>query len=321
MKARLRQIIGGVLVIGGVLAIMLGCPVAAAQTTPSDPKPAATVDPNESAVVQSLEVVGHYPGPPLWTVRQGDGEVVVLGGLSPLPHSLEWNSHRLERLMDGAKLVLLPPTGKVGLFDGLYMIAHLGDLRLGGGKTLWDTISPDERRRFEALMEAAHTQPRRYEHMKPLVAAAILNGDLVKAMGFSSAKPGTTVKRLAEAHGVRVRAEGGLSLIDAFRTITRMPDEAGARCLSDTLDRMERLRQNGSRAAEAWAVGDLRLTRAYRSDTLNACAAGSPGLQAIGEAMTREFTAAIRRALAGGDVRSPWSISGFCSAPTACSTG
>src|SRR5579875_2918426 len=82
-----------------LLTALLGAAPALAQTsaTPGAPSPPASVAPrsDESAVVQELEVVGRRPGPALWRVTRGDSEVVIVGGLSPLPHSLHWNETRV----------------------------------------------------------------------------------------------------------------------------------------------------------------------------------------------------------------------------------
>ncbi len=278
--------------------LLLGLMGAGQAPAPAAPPPP---DPTESAVVQELEVVGHFPGPPLWTVRRGQGEVVILGGLSPLPHSLEWNSVRLERLMGGADLVLLPPTGRLGPLDLVYVLFHQGDLNLPRGQTLWDRLTPDERRRFDNLRTQAKTEPKRYERMKPAVAGIILTADFEKAAGLASAKPGSTVKRLADAHHIRTRPEGGIPVADVFRAVVRMNDQEGAVCLNAILDEVDRLASQARPLSEAWAVGDLKTVKAeYLASGVERCLAGQPGLKAFAEKVTRDATASIDAALNRG---------------------
>ncbi len=263
--------------------------------------PVAAPDPNESAVVQELEVVGRYPGPPLWTVRRGAGEVVVMGALSPLPHMLEWNSHRLERLMDGAQEVLLPPTGRVGPLDVVYILFHAGDFRLPAGRTLWDEITPEQRRRFDSLRLQAKTDAKRYEKLKPVLAGLTLAGDFEKAAGLSSAKPGSTVKRLAEAHHLRTREEGGIPVIDLFRAGAKMDAAANRACLDAELTETEHDASRARPLADAWANGDLKAVKAELGvDSVNACLAGTAGLQGFIDKLTRDAAGSIDAALKRG---------------------
>lgn len=285
----------GLRLLAPLLLVLMGA--AQAPAPPAAPPP----DPTESAVVQELEVVGHYPGPPLWSVKRGQGEVVILGGLSPLPHSLEWNSHRLERLMDGADLVLLPPTGRLGLLDLGYVLFHQGDLYLPHGASLWDKLTPEQRRRFDNLRLQAKTETKRYERMKPAIAAITLTADFEKAAGLASAKPGSTVKRLAETHHIRTRPEGGIPVADVFRAVVKMGDQEGSACLDAILDEVDRMAARARPLSDAWANGDLKTVKAeYFEGGIDRCVAGQPGLQAFAEKLTRDATNSIDAALGRG---------------------
>src|SRR5688572_14036097 len=59
-----------------------------------------------SAVVEALEVTARAPGPALWRAKRGESEVVILGGVTPLPHSLVWDQVRVDRALDGAQELL-----------------------------------------------------------------------------------------------------------------------------------------------------------------------------------------------------------------------
>jgi hypothetical protein len=281
--------------------LMLGAAPPPPAAPPPAPAPAAA-DPNESAVVQELvEVVARYPGPALWTVHRGAGEVVVMGGYRPLPHMLEWNSHRLERAIDGAQVVLLPPTGRLGPLDLVYILFHAGDLALPGKQKLWDRLTPEERARFDDLSRQAKTDEKRYEKLKPAIAAMILDADFDKAAGLASAKPGSTVKELADKYRVPTRAEGGIPVGDVFRAVTKMDDAADRVCFDALLSTIERDAQRGRPLAEAWAKGDVRTLKAemLAGDPIYRCIAGS-GLQGFYEKEIRDATASIQRALDKG---------------------
>jgi uncharacterized protein YbaP (TraB family) len=262
--------------------------------------PPVTPDTGESAVVQDLEVIGHYLGPPQWTVHRGDAEVVVLGAVSPLPHTLEWNTHRFERALDGARLVILPPSGRIGVFDAAYILLHQGDLKLRGRDTLWSRLTPDEQKRFDSLRAAASTPPKRYERLKPAVAAMEVENDFDKVAGLSEAKPGSTVKRMAEQRHIRTQSEG-LPVTALFRSAVAMNEAASHACFDALLADAELHRARGRALAEAWANGDLGVLRAeYLPSGADACLAGAPGLQAFAEKLARDAQVQIDTALAKG---------------------
>jgi hypothetical protein len=284
-------------ILGLPLLVLMGLAQAPTTNPPQPP-----LDPNESAVVQQLEVVvvGRRPGPALWRIRRGEAEVVVLGGLSPLPHSLHWDTQRVERAMDGATVVILPPNGRLGPLDLVYMLFHAGELRLSGGRRLWDELTPDQRRRFDTLRLQAKTEPKRYEKLKPAVAAFTLLADFEKAAGLSSAKPGSTVKTLAEAHHVPTRTSGGIPVGQLFRTIVAMDPAAERACTDAALNEADRAASTARPLAEAWAVGDLKTVRAdYLPTGFDRCLAGS-GLQGFIEKQILDSTASIDAALAKG---------------------
>lgn len=279
------------------LAPLMGLTVgAAAQVTPP-----AAVDPDESRVVQELEVVARYPGPALWTVRRGSGQVVVLGGLSPLPHLLQWNTHRLERAMEGADVVLLPPTGRLGPLDLVYVLFHAGDLQLPGKATLWDQIGPERSKRFDDFRTQAKTEAKRYARLKPAIAGLLLEADFLKAAGLASAKPGSTVKELAEAHRIRTRPEGGIPVAEVFRAAVKMDADANRACLDASLDQLAYDASRARPMAEAWANGDLRTVKTGLSaEATERCVAGVPGLKAFVDKAARDAVSSIDAALNRG---------------------
>jgi uncharacterized protein YbaP (TraB family) len=296
-----RQVVPAALAALFMMGAVQASPPAAPPPPPANAAPPASApDPNESAVVQELEVIGHYLGPPQWTVHRGDAQVVVLGAVSPLPHTLEWNTHRFDRALEGARLVILPPTGRVGMLDALYVLLHQGDLGLPHGQRLWDKLTPDERARFDRLRIEARTEAKRYEHMKPAVAGMILDADFEKAAGLSAAKPGSSVKRMAEQRQIRTQVEG-LPVVSLFRAVVRMDDAASRACFDAFLADTELHERRGHAIAEAWANGDLAALKGeYVPSAAEQCVAGAPGLQSFVEKLTRDAQAQIDTALAKG---------------------
>ncbi len=278
------------------LAVLLAAP-AAAQAPAAQFAPADSLG---SAVVEALEVVARPPGPALWRVARGDSEVFILGGVTPLPHSLVWDTGRVERALDGAKALLIPPRPKVGVLDmaGL-VLGGTGRFKLDGDTTLEAGLPDRLRVRFVAARIAAHKDQDRYEDWKPQIAGFMLVSDFREAAGLSSAKPASTLTKLARDRRVPVR-----SIADNYR-LTPLAKQAAAvgedvalACLDDAVTQVEAEALNAQALAEAWAAGDLRAVRAlYAPPALERCIQQAPGVAALIERGTAEGVEAILGAL------------------------
>lgn len=275
-----------------VLSLALAAPALAQQ-------PATEVDLG-SPVVEALEVVAKPPGPALWRVRRDGAEVIILGGVNPLPHSLVWDTARVDRALDGAKLLLLPPRPKVSVMDGLGLLVG-GTGRFKDKAVLEDELDEPLRRRFEAAATAAKKPLSRYEKWKPQVAGFYLVGDFREAAGLSSAKPGSTVAKLAKARGVPVRSVGDFRWIPLAKEAAKMDRAASVACLRDAVSQVEIEARDAQALAAAWAAGDLRGVRAhYGPPALERCVQQSASVNALIESRTEQGVQAILSALASG---------------------
>ena len=281
-----------------ILAAAMALPSALraqALTPAADP-----ISSDESAVVQELKVIGRRPGPALWRVTRGGSEVVILGGLSPLPHSLQWDKTRLERALQGASILFLPPSKvHIGVFDAASMFLRQGALRPAHVADMEAGLSPQLRARFEQVRSGLRLDPKRYQHWKPAVAGLMLVGDAHRAVGLSEDKPGTTVARMARADRVQVKVVGSFKAGPLFDAAARMSDVQNQVCLGAALDDVEREAAHARPAAEAWAVGDLKGVRANESASLlDGCLLQLPNVRGVVEQGTREAVQTIDAALA-----------------------
>jgi uncharacterized protein YbaP (TraB family) len=267
------------------------------QTQTSTPIPAAA--PDESAVVQQLEVIGRRPGPALWRVTRGESEVVILGGLSPLPHILHWDTIRVEHALADATVLFLPPNKvHVSLFDAAGMFLRQGALKPAHGADMERALPPELRARFDRVRDSLHLDPKRYQHWRPAVAGLLLLGDYRRAAGLSEDKPGTTVAKLARAAHAEVRVVGELKVKPLFDAAAKMSDGQNQACLAAALDDVEREIGHAQRAADAWAVGDLQTVRANSSASLiDSCLLQLPGVQSVVEQGTKDAVLTINAAL------------------------
>ena len=279
------------------LAILVAAVLARGQAAAQEPVGQADLG---SAVVEELEVVARAPGPALWRVVRGESEVVILGGVAPLPHSLVWDTTRVDRALDGARVLLIPPRPKVGVLDmaGL-ALGGMGRFRGDGDAPLESGLPPRLRERFVAARTAALKDEKRYARWKPQIAGFMLVSDFREAAGLSSAKPASTVVKLAQARRVPVRAIGeNYRLTPLAKEAARLEGETSLACLDDAVAQVEVEASKSQALAQAWAAGDLRGVRAnYGPPALERCIQQVATVNALIERGTEQGVEAILAAL------------------------
>ena len=251
-----------------------------------------------SAVVEELVIEGRPLGPALWTVKSGGAQVVVLGGLAPLPHQLKWTSPRLERALEAADLLLVPPQGRPRFTDLPGMTFRVASLRQGLGQRLEPNLSPSLRARFVQARERLGKGPGRYDHWKPAIAGFMLLADFREHEGLSTGKPATTVQRMAKAQRLKIEPMADIHLgamVKSAASLTPVQHEA---CLTAALNDIEAETARSRTAAQAWAMGDLATVRANASaDLLDRCLLQLPSLTSLLEQDTAQSVRSLNRAL------------------------
>lgn len=241
---------------------------------PPPPAPEAGAQDAGSTVVAELEVVGRPPGPALWRARRGDSQVVILGAVSPLPHSLEWDQARVGRALDGARVLLTPPVARAGLIDlpGLAIKA----VRARTGRPLAEQTPPAVYARVREAAAAANLAPQKLDGWRPVAAAVLLENAFVKNAGLSTAKPASTVARLAKARGVPVRPMAKLKAMPLLDALVRLDGPHGVQCLDGAAADVRWQAAHAVPAAHAWAEGRVTEARAHdRPRNLDTCLEGS----------------------------------------------
>jgi hypothetical protein len=262
--------------IGG--AVLTLASAAWAQTPPPQTVELSPQDPG-SAVVEELLVVARPPGPALWLVEKGGAKLYVVGSAPPLPHQLKWDSPRLDRAMDQASLVLVPPEASVGpLQVTKFFLTGGGGVRQPFGKKLENRLPPDLLARFVNARERAQRTAVPYKDWKPAVAGFILLSDFRQAAGLSEAKPVSTIERMAKAKGVKVKAMSQYRLGPILSSAGKLSDEANLACLNDALAELEYDGAHPTDIGTDWANGDLASVRArYSASAIQRCVMRTPG--------------------------------------------
>ena len=266
------------------LLALTGLSPAFAQSTAATAPPPPV--PSDVAELAAVVVTGVQPGPGLWKVTRkdpatGDHVLWVLGTLSPLPQSVQWQSHELEQVISESQQVLLPPAvtfkADVGFFGKLFLLPSAYSARKNDdGQTLQQVLPPPVYARWQVLKQKYIGNNRGIERWRPIFAAQELYRKAIKANGLS--KTGgiqASVDALAKRYGVKevptsyqVVIEHPRAALQAFKSSA--PHDTT--CFIRTLDSIEQDMPAMKARANAWATGDLQTLRELPdSDRRDAC--------------------------------------------------
>jgi uncharacterized protein YbaP (TraB family) len=217
--------------------------------------------------IETVIVTARQPGPAFWHIKRGNSEVFILGTLGPLPKDLKWETGSLDRIISGARVVLLPPRGQVGLFEGAWFLITQGDvLRLPDGQKLEQVLSGRLKQRFLAARNAVHRDADRYAEDKPSVAGFRLEQDFLKANDFALTEPNARIEGLAATRAVPSRHIATYPALDVIKEVPALSSEGNFKCLADSLDDIDVMSLHARLAARAWADGDLDGIKAHYSE-------------------------------------------------------
>jgi hypothetical protein len=217
--------------------------------------------------IETVVVTAKTSGPALWHVQKKDSEVWILGMVAPAPEGLKWNTRDLERVIYHANALLLPPRGQVGMFEGIWFLITSGDVfKLGDDQQLETVLPAALRARFVRARNATHNDADRYSEYKPSVAGFMLEGDFLKANGFTTRQPQQAVKEIAQREQVPVHIIAAYPALEVVKEVPSLSLGGNLKCLSDSLDDIEVMSVHSKLAAEAWATGDLDGIKAHYSE-------------------------------------------------------
>lgn len=262
-----------------VLSLIVSAPALAQVASPPTVDLGQAPAPDESAVVAELTVVAKPPGPAVWLVEKDGARLYILGSAQPLPHQLKWSSPRLEKALDKASLVLVPPEASVGVTQVASFVLRFGaGLRQPLGKSLENELPPDLKARFVESRTQARKGAGEYKNWKPAVAGFLLLSDFRQAAGLSEAKPVSTVERMAKARKLKVKAVGQYRMSAVTTIASKLSAEDQLYCLRVALDEIAYDGAHSTTIGQDWAQGDLASVRArYRASAAQRCLLHAPG--------------------------------------------
>jgi hypothetical protein len=259
------------------------------------PALAQAVDDPEDNVVDELVVSARLPGPAWWRITDGDTTLYLLGVLQALPQGQDWDTSVLERRLDGAFAVILPPEGKAGVTDIPGMLALRGKLK---SVEPLDAASGDLAPQLARARAQLGKGPDAYRQWSPLGAGMMMAGDYRKWARLDPAEPERTIARLARKHRVKARPAATYRLMPAARTAVRGHSrEAGLICLEGVLNEINAGAGATRVAAQAWARGDVRGAISGPRN-FQRCVHSLPGMAELERRGTQDEIAALTAAMA-----------------------
>jgi hypothetical protein len=245
---------------------------------PSAPAPAAAPAPEEDVnQVSELVVVAHPQGPAIWRLTYNGAEMTIVGSVTPIQQQQKWDRRQTMAALEGARLVILPPTVGLNPVQVLALVtANIWRVRTFGD--LEPRLPPDLRARFVAAREAARQPASRYAHWKPAVAGELLLSDSRHTFGYSMGKPGTTIAKIAKSMNIPTRVISHYSMNSLVGVATKLDDKGNLACLDDALTQAKYEQDHVEDMNEDWARGNVLAVNArYRIQPIQRCLMLAPG--------------------------------------------
>lgn len=239
-------------------------------TTSAD---AATVPAEDVVELDEVVVTGVQPGPGLWRVSRepGEGEVWILATVVPLPQDMQWNAAQVEQILTMADEVIAPARVEmdIGAGDMLKMAslarAANAATKLPDRERLRDRLPAEHYAHWSRLKARHLPDDGKVERQRPMFASQELFYEAIRDAGLTRVDVAwSRVSRLAADRELRVVAP----MIRPPLAIDRKAYRVGIRALAEskiddvgcfvsTMETLETDLAHFTRAANAWATGDL----------------------------------------------------------------
>ena len=231
------------------------------------PAPAQTPAP-EVLQFEEVSVTADSRGPAIWRVTRGNAEVWILPTVGLMPEDLQWNKASLQKIITGAKQVMLPPQPDLNLIDiGWFYLWNSSLIRQPRGQTLEGSLPEPLRTRFAAARALTERDADRYASDIPAVAAIRLGSDFARARDLTRREPRRTVERLAREAKVKVANVGSFEVMPAVRELLNLSHDKQRICLEQVVADTERVARDAERAANEWADGRILAAQPHYSET------------------------------------------------------
>lgn len=220
------------------------------------------------AAAEEIIVIGQRPGPQLWKVESKTGVLWILGTLSPLPESLEWDSSSVKWIISQADEFLGPPGIYASVSSpiaGISAYRKYQKLRKNpnGGK-LNSLLEPDLLTKLMAAIDQFKASKRKTLRLRPSFAAEQLHQDGFKTVGLTDDKKITkALRKIAKRSKVKVTdARVKIDIEKGLSVLADTTMDAEIECLNQTLNALNTDLDASLERALAWVNGDTQLLTA-----------------------------------------------------------
>ncbi|MGD0142341.1 MAG: TraB/GumN family protein [Rhizomicrobium sp.] len=218
--------------------------------------------------VEEVTVTAQSTGPAYWHATRGQSEVWILGVVDPIPKDFVWNQNHLAKLLDGTRLVLLPPRASATLFQSAwFLLTERSLLSLQDGKTLDGVLGAPLAARFTVARGVVHRDADRYDGDAPALVALKLEGDFLKANAMTLDEPADTIESLARRHDVEVRHIATYDAMPSIEAVLKSPPETSRACVEAAINDVEFENEHAAAAADAWAIGNVAGVKTHYSES------------------------------------------------------
>jgi uncharacterized protein YbaP (TraB family) len=279
--------------------LLTGAAVSGARAGGEAPAP----PPSVPSALDEIVVTGERAGPGMWHVHHGGADVWLLGTLSPLPRGITWRSRQVERVLETASQVLVQKPFEISIPRILWVLLTERSLVLEThGKRLKDALPPALHERFAALRRKYSDDPEKWEHYRPIIAAAFLQQAAFHSAGLSMRMDlGAALRVLAKDKHVRVEEVKIAAVGDMLDALKTMAPATENICVDASLVTMESALPRLIERAQAWADGNIeRLQNLPIPKEIDACRdalEGGHGALDIIALMRRAWLSSIEKSL------------------------
>jgi uncharacterized protein YbaP (TraB family) len=209
--------------------------------------------------LDEIVVTAERSGPGMWHVHRDAANVWILGSISPLPRDITWRSKQVESVLESTSQVLVQKPIEISIPRILWMlIADRKVLLVGGGKRLKNVLPPELHARFAAQRSKVTDDKDKWEHFRPIIAAAFLQQAAFHQVNLSMRLDlGAALRHLAKKHGVRVEEIKVAGVSDMLEALKTMPVATERTCVEASLSTVESGLPRLVDRAQAWASGNV----------------------------------------------------------------
>lgn len=225
----------------------------------------ATAQPQED-VVEEIVVRAQASGAPIWTIRDGDATLVLVGSISGIPRDVTWRPEALEEAVRGADLALTQQEGQIGIADILRILWRMRTIGLLPNETTTaDYLSPQWQARLEQVMAAERSDGWRRQSLL-LLAFDLIEERAGFGQGRQSRSAGEVVRRTAREAGIETRPVGVVGGSTLVGSLVDAPPQAHVACLEAAIVAAEAGPETARERAMAWRARDVAAVAASPID-------------------------------------------------------